>query len=77
MMTPLMTVSLSTLPDHLYSHGSAILSTLQQVAGAFGTAVFVTVASLGSEGPFGAPDAGGLSTAFIDRGRGRSRALRR
>src|SRR5699024_10208295 len=48
MMTPLMTESLGVLPDHLYSHGSAILTTLQQVAGAFGTAMFVTVAAIGS-----------------------------
>ncbi|GAB2675757.1 DHA2 family efflux MFS transporter permease subunit [Saccharopolyspora gloriosae] len=65
MMTPLMTESLSALPDHLHSHGSAILATLQQVAGAFGTAVFVTVASLGSTAPSGAPDAAGLRTAFL------------
>ncbi|MFI9028033.1 DHA2 family efflux MFS transporter permease subunit [Streptomyces sp. NPDC053560] len=68
MMTPLMTESLGALPDHLYSHGSAILSTLQQVAGAFGTAVFVTVASLSTSDPSGAPDAGGLRTAFMVAG---------
>ena len=68
MMTPLMTESLSALPDHLHSHGSAILATLQQVAGAFGTAVFVTVASVGSAAPSGAPDAAGLRTAFVVAG---------
>lgn len=68
MMTPLMTESLGSLPDHLYSHGSAILSTLQQVAGAFGTAVFVTVASLGSAQNSGTPDADGLRTAFLCAG---------
>ena len=65
MMTPLMTEALGALPDHLYSHGSAILSTLQQVAGAFGTALFVTVASLTTADPSGAPDEKGLSTAFV------------
>ncbi|MEV0049627.1 DHA2 family efflux MFS transporter permease subunit [Saccharopolyspora shandongensis] len=65
MMTPLMTESLSVLPDHLYSHGSAILATLQQVAGAFGIAVFITVASVSTTDPSGAPDAVGLRTAFI------------
>ncbi len=65
MMTPLMTDSLGVLPDHLHSHGSAILSTLQQVAGAFGTAVFVTVATLGNTDPTGSPDAAGLRTAFL------------
>ncbi|MFR9727918.1 MDR family MFS transporter [Saccharopolyspora sp. MS10] len=68
MMTPLMTEALSSLPDHLHSHGSAIMATLQQVAGAFGTAVFVTVASVGSSAPGGAPDAGGLRTAFVVAG---------
>jgi DHA2 family lincomycin resistance protein-like MFS transporter len=68
MMTPLMTASLGSLPDHLYSHGSAILATLQQVAGAFGTAVFVTVAAEGASNPSGIPDAVGLRTAFVVAG---------
>jgi DHA2 family lincomycin resistance protein-like MFS transporter len=68
MMTPLMTESLGALPDHLYSHGSAILSTLQQVAGALGAAVFVTVATLGSTGHSGSPDAAGLRAAFVVAG---------
>ncbi|WP_306231697.1 MDR family MFS transporter [Agrococcus beijingensis] len=40
---PLFTVSLGALPKHLYGHGSAILSTVQQVGGAAGTAAFVTI----------------------------------
>ncbi|PXY24631.1 MDR family MFS transporter [Prauserella muralis] len=68
MMTPLMTESLGSLPDHLYSHGSAILATLQQVAGAFGTAVFVTVAALGSATTAPSPDADGLHSAFVVAG---------
>ncbi|MFB4317013.1 DHA2 family efflux MFS transporter permease subunit [Actinomadura sp. 21ATH] len=68
MMTPLMTESLGVLPDHLHSHGSAILSTLQQVAGAFGTAVFVSVAAQGSAAAAGTPDAAGLRTAFAVAG---------
>ncbi|HKS48354.1 MAG TPA: DHA2 family efflux MFS transporter permease subunit [Amycolatopsis sp.] len=68
MMTPLMTESLGVLPSHLHAHGSAILATLQQVAGAFGTAVFVSVATLGSTGPAGDPDANGLRTAFVVAG---------
>ncbi|MCI2421876.1 DHA2 family efflux MFS transporter permease subunit [Saccharopolyspora sp. K220] len=68
MMTPLMTESLSALPNHLYSHGSAVLATLQQVAGAFGIAVFVTVASLAAADPSGAPDSAGLRTAFVVAG---------
>ncbi|MGW7514370.1 MDR family MFS transporter [Streptomyces sp. NPDC054796] len=65
MMTPLMTESLGSLPDHLYSHGSAILSTLQQVAGALGTALFVTVASVSAAESSAGPDATGLRAAFV------------
>ncbi|KQT94788.1 MFS transporter [Marmoricola sp. Leaf446] len=43
MFTPLLTSALGSLPPQLYSHGSATVSTLQQVAGAAGTALFVTV----------------------------------
>ena len=68
MMTPLMTESLGVLPDWLYSHGSAILATVQQLAGAFGTAVFVSVATLASTGPAQSPDANGLHTAFLTAG---------
>ena len=68
MLTPLMTDSLAALPGQLYSHGSAIMSTLQQVAGAFGTAVFVSVATSASRDPAGLPDATGLRTAFVVAG---------
>ncbi|QFU90351.1 DHA2 family efflux MFS transporter permease subunit [Amycolatopsis sp. YIM 10] len=68
MMTPLMAESLGVLPEHLHSHGSAILATLQQVAGAFGTAVFVSVATLGSAAGSTGPDAAGLRTAFLVAG---------
>ncbi|EME54287.1 putative multi-drug efflux MFS permease [Rhodococcus ruber BKS 20-38] len=44
-MTPLMTSSLGSLPSELYSHGSAIFNTVQQLAGAAGTALFITVMS--------------------------------
>jgi len=65
MMTPLMTDALGALPDDLYSHGSALLATLQQVAGALGSAIFVTVAALASLHPAGTPDAAGLRIAFF------------
>jgi DHA2 family lincomycin resistance protein-like MFS transporter len=69
MMTPLFTESLGSLPEHLYSHGSAILSTLQQVAGALGTALFISVATLGTaDAAAGSPDASGLQTAFVVAG---------
>jgi DHA2 family lincomycin resistance protein-like MFS transporter len=69
MMTPLFTESLGVLPEHLYSHGSAILSTLQQVAGALGTALFVSVATLATtDASAGSPDAAGLRLAFVVAG---------
>ncbi|MEU4323904.1 MDR family MFS transporter [Nonomuraea dietziae] len=43
--TPVFTLGLGAVPPHLYSHGSSILSTLQQVAAAFGTALVITVMS--------------------------------
>ncbi|MGO2937847.1 MAG: MDR family MFS transporter [Glutamicibacter arilaitensis] len=39
--TPAFTTALNPLPHHLHSHGSALLSTLQQLAGAMGTALLV------------------------------------
>lgn len=47
LFSPLMTAALGSLPPHLYSHGSALLNTLQQVAAAAGTALFITVMTLG------------------------------
>ena len=70
-MTPLMTSSLGSLPDELYSHGSAIFSTVQQLAGAAGTALFVTVmtvtaTSRSAEGATGIDAAqAGIHTAFL------------
>jgi DHA2 family lincomycin resistance protein-like MFS transporter len=43
--TPLFTSSLGSLPKHLYSFGSATVSTVQQVAAAAGIALFVSVMS--------------------------------
>jgi DHA2 family lincomycin resistance protein-like MFS transporter len=43
LFTPSFTTALNPLPPHLYSHGSAILATLQQVAGAAGTALLVAI----------------------------------
>ncbi|GAB3994666.1 MDR family MFS transporter [Nocardioides marmoraquaticus] len=48
MFTPLLTSALGSLPQQLYSHGSAIVSTLQQVAGAAGIALFITVMTRGA-----------------------------
>jgi DHA2 family lincomycin resistance protein-like MFS transporter len=45
LFTPLFTVSLSSVKASLYSHGSAIIGTLQQAAGAAGVALFVALMS--------------------------------
>jgi DHA2 family lincomycin resistance protein-like MFS transporter len=49
MFTPLFTASLSSLPPALYSHGSAILGSVQQVAGAAGVALFVALMTIRSD----------------------------
>lgn len=38
---------LNQLPPALYPHGSAIMNTVQQVAGAIGTAVAISIMSVG------------------------------
>lgn len=48
MMTPLMTSALGSLTPRLYSHGSAVVGTVQQVAGAIGAALFITVLAVGT-----------------------------
>ncbi|WP_432543329.1 MDR family MFS transporter [Kineococcus sp. SYSU DK002] len=45
MFTPLFTSALGSLRAELYPHGSATVGTVQQLAGAAGTALFVTVLS--------------------------------
>ncbi|WP_353988222.1 DHA2 family efflux MFS transporter permease subunit [Ruicaihuangia caeni] len=44
--TPLFTSAMASVAPSLYSHASAIVGTVQQVAGAAGTALFVTVMSI-------------------------------
>lgn len=71
MFTPLFTASLSSLPPSLYSHGSAILGSVQQVAGAAGVALFVALMTIQSEAlaAAGAERAvavgGGVQVAFL------------
>ena len=43
--TPVFTLSLNAVPEHLYSHASSLLGSTQQVAGAIGTAMSVTILS--------------------------------
>lgn len=47
--TPVFALGLGALPPQLYSHGSSLLGTLQQVAAAFGTALAVTVMTIRAE----------------------------
>jgi DHA2 family lincomycin resistance protein-like MFS transporter len=71
LFTPLFALSLSSVPPQLYSYASATIGTLQQLAGAAGTALFITVMTLISvnlaEG--GASEvtalAGGVQAAFL------------
>ncbi|MGB9012378.1 MAG: MDR family MFS transporter [Aeromicrobium sp.] len=69
--TPAFTLGLGALPPELYSHGSSILGTLQQVAGATGTAALVVILENRSRslvsGGATADEAfiGGLQWAFI------------
>ena len=71
MMTPLMTSALGSLPPHLYSHGSATVGAVQQVAGAIGTALFVTVLGIRSASAAAAgatetaASADGIAFAFL------------
>ncbi|HKY59157.1 MAG TPA: MDR family MFS transporter [Aeromicrobium sp.] len=68
--TPVFTLSLSAVPEHLYSHASSLLGSTQQVAGAIGTAMSVTIlsshtASLMRAGTAPEPAAiGGMQWAF-------------
>ncbi|TFD62123.1 DHA2 family efflux MFS transporter permease subunit [Cryobacterium suzukii] len=43
LFTPLFTSGLGSLSPNLYSHGSAVVGTIQQLAGAVGTALFIAV----------------------------------
>lgn len=47
---PSQTNGLNQLPPELYPHGTAVMNTLQQVAGAVGTAVAISLLSSGREG---------------------------
>src|SRR5699024_4549041 len=70
MLTPLLTGALGSLEPSLYSHGSAVVGTIQQVAGAAGTASFVAIMSAVSANRIaGGMDeitaqADGITTAF-------------
>lgn len=71
LFTPLFTSALGALTPALYSHGSAVIGTVQQVAGAIGTALFITlltaqsVALEASGSSTVEATAGGIQTAFM------------
>lgn len=48
-MMPAQTTGLNSLPSHLHPHGTAILNTLQQVSGAIGTALYISIMSGGQK----------------------------
>lgn len=50
LFTPLFTSALGSVQPRLYSHGSAVVSTLQQVAAGAGTALFVTMLTIVTAG---------------------------
>ena len=71
LFTPLFTSSLGVLKPALYSHGSATIGTVQQLAGAAGTALFITVMTaqsvrLANDGASAVASlAGGVQSAFL------------
>ena len=48
LFTPAFTTAMNPLPQPLYSHGSALLNTLQQLAAAIGTASLVALVGIGA-----------------------------
>lgn len=63
LMTTLMTEAMGVLPRQLYSHGSALMNTVQQLAGAAGTALFIAAMTVGAQsGWFGGV---GIRSAFV------------
>ncbi|HWR85095.1 MAG TPA: DHA2 family efflux MFS transporter permease subunit [Rhodoglobus sp.] len=71
MFTPLFTSSLGSLKPQLYTHGSATIGTVQQLAGAAGTALLVALLTIGEASALanGAGEtvalANGVHTAFM------------
>ncbi|MDN4639965.1 DHA2 family efflux MFS transporter permease subunit [Agreia sp. PsM10] len=71
LFTPLFTAGLASLTPKLYSHGSAVVGTVQQLAGAAGTALFVSVMSAraialsGGSAPSAVDTAGGIHAAIM------------
>ena len=49
LFTPVFTLGLGDVPTHLYSHASSMLGAVQQVAGALGTALVITISTSRAE----------------------------
>ncbi|MBX6389636.1 MAG: multidrug efflux MFS transporter [Frankia sp.] len=70
-MTPVFSVGLGALPQHLYSHGSSLFGAIMQVSGAIGTALLVVVLEaredrlLAGDASADAAFVGGLRWAFV------------
>jgi DHA2 family lincomycin resistance protein-like MFS transporter len=64
LFTPMFTMSLGSLKSHLYSHGSSLLGTTQQVAGALGTALVVVV--LTTQAGASAAQGAGETAAYLN-----------
>ncbi|MCD4525209.1 DHA2 family efflux MFS transporter permease subunit [Nocardioides sp. cx-173] len=66
LFTPLFSSGLGALAPALYSHGSAIVSTVQQLAGAAGTALFITIlARAAADTDSVAATSDGVRAAFV------------
>ena len=71
MLTPLLTSALGSVKPNLYSHASAVFGTVQQIAGAVGTALFISVTTIvaGNLAAAGQSETaaldGGIQVAFI------------
>ena len=71
LFTPLFTTCMASVPPQLYSHGSAVLGSLNQVGGAAGVALFIAImsaqsAQLGATGTVEVEAlAGGIRSAFL------------
>ena len=64
MWTPVYAASLSALNKHLLPHGSAIISTIQQLAGAAGIAIMFSVSAMASARYVAGGEASGLALAY-------------
>lgn len=65
-MMPVSTTGLNQLPKALYPHGTAVMNTLQQVAGGIGTAMFVGIMAAGQQAYLSGSADPGSSTQMVN-----------